>query len=180
MKKVDFFTEIFPGELKEISKRRKTCKLDTSGLDAEPGSEGDLKAPSGKLGLIGLALSGGGIRSATFSLGVIQELIKKEKFRLFDYLSTVSGGGYIGSCVSSLLKKGSSDSRYENTYGTDDTNAVKHLRNSSNYLAPPGLLNKLRLPLVILRGILLNLFLTQSGQKALPSVLFRRNGECYK
>jgi len=71
----------------------------------------------------GLAFSGGGIRSATFNLGVIQALAKsgpspsnkrkKENLPtdgpqfgllpLFDYLSTVSGGGYIGSWFSAWL-----------------------------------------------------------------------------
>jgi predicted acylesterase/phospholipase RssA len=50
-----------------------------------------------------LTFSGGGICSATFSLGVIQALVEKGKFKSVDYLSTVSGGGYIGSCVSSVL-----------------------------------------------------------------------------
>ena len=53
--------------------------------------------------LTGLALSGGGIRSATFNLGVIQALAKNGILKNVDYLSTVSGGGYIGSCLSSLL-----------------------------------------------------------------------------
>jgi hypothetical protein len=52
---------------------------------------------------IGLALSGGGIRSATFNLGVLQALARLDILRRFDYLSTVSGGGYIGACLSSLL-----------------------------------------------------------------------------
>ncbi len=51
--------------------------------------------------LIGLSFSGGGIRSATFNLGVIQAFAKKHLLRHVDYLSTVSGGGYIGSWLSS-------------------------------------------------------------------------------
>src|SRR5215212_7578304 len=47
--------------------------------------------------LLGLALSGGGIRSATFNLGVLQALAELNLLARFDYLSTVSGGGYIGS-----------------------------------------------------------------------------------
>ncbi|POZ99581.1 hypothetical protein C4E44_34275, partial [Pseudomonas sp. MWU12-2312b] len=68
----------------------------------------------------GLALSGGGIRSATFCLGVLQALArakppvlkddeKQETASLlqrFDYLSTVSGGGYIGAFFSSLFQPG--------------------------------------------------------------------------
>lgn len=54
---------------------------------------------------IGLALSGGGIRSATFNLGVLQALSSLCILPRFDYLSTVSGGGYIGSCLTSLLSR---------------------------------------------------------------------------
>jgi hypothetical protein len=53
--------------------------------------------------LWGICFSGGGIRSATLCLGIMQKLIRKDIFRFFDYLSTVSGGGYIGSCLTSLL-----------------------------------------------------------------------------
>lgn len=49
--------------------------------------------------LFGLALSGGGIRSGTFSLGVLQYLAAKKILPHVDYLSTVSGGGYIGSAL---------------------------------------------------------------------------------
>ncbi|MEE8171156.1 MAG: patatin-like phospholipase family protein [Phycisphaerae bacterium] len=52
---------------------------------------------------VGLALSGGGIRSATFSLGILQELAQRNVLRLADYMCTVSGGGYIGACLSSLM-----------------------------------------------------------------------------
>src|SRR5450755_2695404 len=52
--------------------------------------------------LTGLAFSGGGIRSATFSLGILQALAEKGLLHQFDYLSTVSGGGYIGSWLAAL------------------------------------------------------------------------------
>jgi hypothetical protein len=69
-----------------------------------------------------LCFSGGGIRSATFSLGVLHALAKYsfagdrggKRPRLlaeFDYLSTVSGGGYIGSWLSSwIAREGSTES----------------------------------------------------------------------
>src|SRR5882724_13115807 len=44
-----------------------------------------------------LCISGGGIRSATFSLGALQSMADRNLLDKFDYLSTVSGGGYIGS-----------------------------------------------------------------------------------
>lgn len=53
--------------------------------------------------LIGLALSGGGIRSATTNLGILQALAQMRILPMVDYLSTVSGGGYIGAWLSSLL-----------------------------------------------------------------------------
>ena len=77
---------------------------------------------------IGLALSGGGIRSATFNLGVLQALARRDILRRFDYLSTVSGGGYIGACLSSLLshrknwsagRPRTGDDAY--TFGPDET-----------------------------------------------------------
>ncbi len=47
-----------------------------------------------------LCLSGGGVRSASFSLGVLQALSRAGVLDKFDYLSTVSGGGYIGGWLS--------------------------------------------------------------------------------
>jgi len=44
----------------------------------------------------GLALSGGGIRSATFNIGLMQALASLGVLRHLNYLSTVSGGGYAG------------------------------------------------------------------------------------
>ncbi|HET7058590.1 MAG TPA: hypothetical protein VFI05_07650, partial [Nitrospiraceae bacterium] len=54
---------------------------------------------------IGLALSGGGIRSATFCLGVLQALAGRGLLGSIDYLSTVSGGGYIGSFLGRLFTR---------------------------------------------------------------------------
>lgn len=50
----------------------------------------------------GLAFSGGGIRSATFNLGVLQALESAGVLGKIDYLSSVSGGGYVASCYSWL------------------------------------------------------------------------------
>ncbi|MES2113705.1 MAG: patatin-like phospholipase family protein, partial [Pseudomonadota bacterium] len=57
----------------------------------------------------GLALSGGGIRSATFGLGVLQALAAHEALGHFDYLSTVSGGGYIGAWLSAWIQRAGLD-----------------------------------------------------------------------
>ncbi|RUM87966.1 MAG: hypothetical protein DSZ23_05050, partial [Thermodesulfatator sp.] len=53
---------------------------------------------------MGIALSGGGIRSATLSLGFLETLNKYNILKLADYLSTVSGGGYTGSYVIEKLR----------------------------------------------------------------------------
>ena len=55
-------------------------------------------------GRVALCLSGGGIRSATFGLGIIQGLAKLKLLEKLDCLSTVSGGGYIGSWLSAWIR----------------------------------------------------------------------------
>src|SRR5437763_8746047 len=52
-----------------------------------------------------LCISGGGIRSATFGLGVLQGLARCGLLNKFHYLSTVSGGGYIGSWLSAWIHR---------------------------------------------------------------------------
>ena len=153
--KKEFTEKVFPAELEEIKQRRETIEASTDDL------EGGISV---NRGLVGLAISGGGIRSATFSLGVIQGLAQQRWLKMVDYLSTVSGGGYIGSCLSSLLndpktKSTRADFPLKYTEGDAEPDALTHLRNSSNYLSPGGLLDKLRLPNILLRGILLNLFI---------------------
>ena len=104
-----FESDIFPAELNEISKRRRSRGLPELDLSDKPSVE---------KGLIGLAFSGGGIRSATFGLGVLQGLIREKKFKFIDYLSTVSGGGFIGSCISSALNiEDAKESQFENRHG---------------------------------------------------------------
>lgn len=50
-----------------------------------------------------LCFSGGGIRSATFGLGLVQGLARHGMLGRFDYLSTVSGGGYLGSWLTGWI-----------------------------------------------------------------------------
>jgi hypothetical protein len=52
-----------------------------------------------------LCLSGGGIRSASFALGVMQGLARCGVLERFDYLSTVSGGGYVGSWLTTWIHR---------------------------------------------------------------------------
>lgn len=81
--------EIADFEMREIAERRRKACLD-----------GDLDVI--KNGRVGLALSGGGVRSAAFNLGVIQAFDSRGMLREIDYLSTVSGGGYAGSFLSAM------------------------------------------------------------------------------
>jgi len=55
--------------------------------------------------LTGFALSGGGVRAGALGLGVLQALHMTGKLRFFDYLATVSGGGFAGAYLSSLPAK---------------------------------------------------------------------------
>jgi len=55
--------------------------------------------------LVGLAFSGGGIRSATFGLGVLEGLKSLGLLEQVHYLSTVSGGGYIGGWFSANCRR---------------------------------------------------------------------------
>lgn len=92
------FADLLRDEYREIDHRRKKA-----GLPPAPGENGR------PLRMTGLALSGGGIRSATFNLGVLQALAAKMKLASFDYLSTVSGGGYTGGWWSAWLARDERD-----------------------------------------------------------------------
>jgi hypothetical protein len=87
---------------------------------------------------VGLALSGGGIRSATFAFGVLQTLARRDLLRAFDYLCTVSGGGYIGACVSSLLTETGGDRPRSFDLGAGfpllQAHQIHHLRKHGDFL----------------------------------------------
>ena len=84
--------------------------------------------------LVGIAFSGGGIRSATFGLGVLEALKEKNLLQKIDYLSTVSGGGYIGSWLSANChRQGNSWIRKDDTEWKE---SISQLRRNSNYLSP--------------------------------------------
>ena len=124
----------------------------------DPGIAGDLDrvvAALHKKERTALCISGGGIRSATFALGVLQGLAKLGKsaadsvLAKLDYVSTVSGGGYIGSWVSSWAARSGGIQPVIEALRTpvDDKlhpepRPLRHLRDFSNYLTPQlGLLS---------------------------------------
>lgn len=98
----------------------------------------------------GLAISGGGMRSASFALGLLQALVKSDFLRLVDYMSTVSGGGYIGSSLTWWLNRCLSTGRTAGTTGSEfplgsvgvsgssehQNQILNFLRTHSNYLIP--------------------------------------------
>ena len=88
--------------------------------------------------LVGLAFSGGGIRSATFGLGVLEGLKKLGLLTRIHYLSTVSGGGYIGSWFSANCRRASDrgDTQDWRSSKADWSPSVQYLRDYSNYLSP--------------------------------------------
>ena len=111
------FSYVHEDELSEVKKRRqKQCY--------EP-----IDVDNPQTNLVGLALSGGGIRSATFCLGFLQELQRLRLLRIFDYLSTVSGGGYLGGWWSAWLSRRQEDVSQSPSFAPEDIgNSVSLLR----------------------------------------------------
>jgi hypothetical protein len=87
------FDEAFRAEVEGWVNPRRLAR------QAAPADPGLISAVNG---LYGLALSGGGMRSASFSLGVLQALARRGLLAEVDYMSTVSGGGYTGTSLTSL------------------------------------------------------------------------------
>lgn len=93
----DGFEAVLNAELDLIAARR---------CGATPEGERDKPYRRARgMNLAALAFSGGGIRSAVFNLGFLQGVANRGALPVFDYLSTVSGGGYIGGWLSALLQR---------------------------------------------------------------------------
>ncbi|MCY4658375.1 MAG: hypothetical protein OXF93_00990 [Acidobacteria bacterium] len=149
-------------ELEAVRRRREVLGVTPEEGAGAAGAVGD--DLQGRL--TGLALSGGGIRSATFALGVLQRLARADLLKRFDYLSTVSGGGYIGGALTWLLSRtgGPRSLGWRFPYGLRrrrirrwEPGVLRHLRLHGNYLTPGRGITALSLGAVVLRGILLNL-----------------------
>ena len=111
--------------------------------------------------LVGVALSGGGIRSAAFNMGVLQSLARSGLLARADYLSSVSGGGYIASCLTWLRAHipASSSQHLGDVPLADGTGTVLDwLRAHGRYLITGKGLSGWTLAASILSGTLLNLF----------------------
>lgn len=81
-----------------VEKSFDTC-FDHERKHIESGRQVRLGENADKLPWCGIGLSGGGIRSACLALGVLQVLAGHRLLERFDYISTVSGGGYIGTSL---------------------------------------------------------------------------------
>jgi hypothetical protein len=127
--------------------------------------------------LSAICFSGGGIRSASFGLGVLTGLAEISVdgvaadnvgvMKEIDYVSTVSGGGYLGSWFTGWIHRHPGRlagvlndlTHYRLTSADPEAPAVRHLRDYTSYLAPrSGLLSpdSWTLAAIVLRNLLLN------------------------
>ena len=106
----------------------------------------------------GLALSGGGIRSATFCLGMLKALAQRRQLLRFDLLSTVSGGGYIGSTFGRLCTRATTPDEVRAVEGAfaevDNVRFGWWLRSNGRYLIPGGMRDTLFAVALYLRNLL--------------------------
>lgn len=129
--------------------------------------------------LFGVALSGGGIRSSSFCLGVLQALHTQGLISRLDYLSTVSGGGHIGASMVAAMSRGAErgqfpfadapsttpdqavppDSDQACSEDVRDSEPVSHIRDHSRYLIPNGMSDILPSVAIVARGLAVNAFL---------------------
>lgn len=141
------FQEVFHAEMAQWVSPRRKKEDPPAAVQADDGGH----SPKVENALIGLALSGGGVRAATYSLGAIQRLSQLGVLPYVDYLSTASGGGYLGASWSSITagdsSYGSSKESFPFKFIDDDANAdrqtydresdaVRHVRAHGNWLAP--------------------------------------------
>jgi hypothetical protein len=122
-----------------------------------------------------VCLSGGGIRSASFSLGILEGLARfsrraagaaKQRPLLdaLDYLSTVSGGGYIGGWLMAWAQRSDYSQVIDQlgaaapTSGDPEPQPIRHLREYTSYLSPRYgfTLDTLTLFAIVVRNMILN------------------------
>jgi len=106
--------------------------------EALSNAEHRLRESSRERDQFGAAFSGGGIRSATFCLGVLQAMAKRHILDRMAYLSTVSGGGYIGAFLGALYTNGGGPDRVKEVLGDPFSPPLRWLRENGRYLAPNG------------------------------------------
>jgi hypothetical protein len=163
------FRDIFSSEIQEINKRRLANGRQKSGLEIEEEKRDGTQVlrPTVTSNVVGLSLSGGGIRSSAFCLGVLQALDVRGLIDKVDYLSSVSGGGYIGASMTGAMSTGMAGKfPFPSELQAVEVSGVQHIRDHSNYLFPQGLLNIFGNIVVYLRGLAASVLLL------LPYLLF--------
>lgn len=166
------FSKVREAEHAEIDKRRKAEGRDPVKVVSR--NRNDASDDSAIYDTVGLALSGGGIRSAAFCMGALQALQVAGLVKYIDYMSTVSGGGYIGSSLSAALSgTGEPDEEeaeesvpptsdptekfpFQSRLDNQDPPAVRHIRDYSNYLMPNGIADIIGSIVIYLRGLVAN------------------------
>jgi hypothetical protein len=116
-----------------------------------------------------LCFSGGGIRSASFALGALQGLAQRRLLEGFDYLSTVSGGGFAGGWLTAWLHHAAGEGDRDAVFrqlrgdglpsGATEAVPVRRVRLYSRYMSPQlGSLSADTWTIVatMLRNVLLN------------------------
>ncbi len=123
-----------------------------------------MAAGNPEIDALGLGLSGGGIRSAAFNMGLLQAMDETKLLSRVDYLSTVSGGGYIGASLSWFMARLGCDfpfrAAFEKGQPWQSARVVDWIRRHGNYLTPGDGLGKPALVAALLRGTTLNLMIT--------------------
>lgn len=104
---------------------------------------------------IGIALSGGGIRSAAFNLGALQALQSKGVLQAAEYLAAVSGGNYVASALT--ISAAYSDPEHDNgmPLWSRGSPEERYLRQHTDYLTP-GRTGRIWLVLSVVYGFVLN------------------------
>lgn len=96
------------GEMKQVPKWRPMGEAKTNEQAAREREFVDMRRRNYEVDperdwAAGVALSGGGIRSATFAIGVLAALARRNLLPQFDYISSVSGGGFAAGFLTQLL-----------------------------------------------------------------------------
>jgi hypothetical protein len=134
------FDQVWAEELDDVERLRNLRKEPGDAREFFMGDTALDKARNAEL--CGLSLSGGGVRSATFNLGILQGMAKHGALRRVDYLSTVSGGGYIGGWLTAWIKRNGFDNVQQALRCEDrdprykELEPIAFLRDYSSYLTP--------------------------------------------
>ncbi len=183
------FDQVLDAELALIRERRRMVEGGNEtppAVDAPAGPDADALLMVKRVEVLdehvtALSFSGGGIRAATFAVGIIQGLATLGLVRRFDYLSTVSGGGYAGAWLAAWLKRDGvpanveaqlnpnrvAQSRADRAYLHDrvvdeEPEPLRHLRAYSSYMSPrpaPLSVDTWTVIMIWVRNVIINLLM---------------------